>query len=161
MKITINTWGLFVCWGLFFLSLHLYWVVRKVRTDFEGKLKRRFKFLISFIKFKSFAARTFRTTQYKWRDRKNNPQLSFCLMNVWASSELLLFFIWCLQRYCDIAGNVLYSISLICIYTRNLDWKIFFSIQFRFNKISNKCSGFSFGCFLLVKKIEIVKITVF
>jgi len=42
-----------------------YWVVRKVRADFEGKLKcRRFKFLISFIKFKSFAARTFRTTQY-------------------------------------------------------------------------------------------------
>jgi len=43
----------------------MYWVVRKVRADFEGKLKRRrFKFLISFIKFKSFAARTFRTTQY-------------------------------------------------------------------------------------------------
>ena len=43
----------------------IYWVVRKVRADFEGKLKhRRFKFLISFIKFKSFAARTFRTTQY-------------------------------------------------------------------------------------------------
>jgi len=42
-----------------------YWVVRKVRADFEGKLKRRrFKFLISFIKFKSFTARTFRTTQY-------------------------------------------------------------------------------------------------
>jgi len=40
----------------------MYWVVR---ADFEGKLKRkRFKFLISFIKFKSFAARTFRTTQY-------------------------------------------------------------------------------------------------
>ena len=69
---------------------------RKIETHW-----RRFKFLISFIKFKSFAARTFRTTQYKWRDRKNNPQLSFCLMNVWASSELLLFFIWCLQRYCD------------------------------------------------------------
>ena len=35
-------------------------------TDFEGKLKRRkFKFLISFIKFKSFATRTFRTIQYK------------------------------------------------------------------------------------------------
>ena len=35
---------------------------RKARADFEGKLKRRrFKFLISFIKFKSFAARTFRT----------------------------------------------------------------------------------------------------
>ena len=34
------------------------------RVDFEGKLKRRrFKFLISFIKFKSFAARTFRTIQ--------------------------------------------------------------------------------------------------
>jgi len=45
--------------------LNKYWVVRKVRADFEGKLKRRrFKFLISFIKFKSFAARTFRTTQY-------------------------------------------------------------------------------------------------
>jgi len=30
----------------------MYWVVRKVRADFEGKLKRRrFKFLISFIKF--------------------------------------------------------------------------------------------------------------
>jgi len=41
-----------------------YWIVRKIRADFEGKLKRRrFKFLISFIKFKSFA-RTFRTTQY-------------------------------------------------------------------------------------------------
>jgi len=41
---------------------YLYWVVRKVRADFEGKLKRRrFKFLISFIKFKSFVARTFRT----------------------------------------------------------------------------------------------------
>jgi len=40
------------------------WVVRKVRADFEEKLKRRrFKFLISFIKFKSFAARIFRTTQ--------------------------------------------------------------------------------------------------
>ena len=46
--------------------LLMYWVVRKVRADFEGKLKRRrFKFLISFIKFKSFAARTFRTTQSK------------------------------------------------------------------------------------------------
>jgi len=34
-----------------------YWVVRKVHADFEGKLKhRRFKFLTSFIKFKSFAA---------------------------------------------------------------------------------------------------------
>jgi len=34
-----------------------YWVVRKVCANFEGKLKRRrFKFLISFIKFKSFAA---------------------------------------------------------------------------------------------------------
>jgi len=34
-----------------------YWVGQKVCTDFEGKLKRRkFKFLISFIKFKSFAA---------------------------------------------------------------------------------------------------------
>jgi len=43
----------------------MYWVVRKIRADFEGKLKRRrFKFLISFIKFKSFAARTFWTTQY-------------------------------------------------------------------------------------------------
>jgi len=43
----------------------IYWIVRKVRADFEGKLKRRrFKFLISFIKFKSFAARIFRTTQY-------------------------------------------------------------------------------------------------
>jgi len=43
----------------------MYWVVRKVHANFEGKLKRRtFKFLISFIKFKSFAARTFRTTQY-------------------------------------------------------------------------------------------------
>ena len=40
-------------------------VVRKVRVDFEGKWKRRrFKFLISFIIFKSFATRTFRTTQY-------------------------------------------------------------------------------------------------
>ena len=39
--------------------MRYYWVVRKVHTDFEGKLKRRrFKFLISFIKFKSFAART-------------------------------------------------------------------------------------------------------
>ena len=50
-----------------FQKIHqlMYWVVRKVRADFEGKLKRRrFKFLISFIKFKSFAARTFRTTQY-------------------------------------------------------------------------------------------------
>jgi len=47
------------------MSYLIYWVVRKVRVDFEGKLKRRrFKFLISFIKFKSFAARTFRTTQY-------------------------------------------------------------------------------------------------
>jgi len=55
---------------IFTITLNLYiyttyWVVRKVCTDFEGKLKRRrFKFLISFIKFKSFAARTFRTTQY-------------------------------------------------------------------------------------------------
>ena len=40
--------------------------IGKVRADFERKLKRRFKFLISFIKFKSFAARTFRTTQYFW-----------------------------------------------------------------------------------------------
>jgi len=46
-----------------YFGLLKYWVVRKVRADFEGKLKRRrFKFLISFIKFKSFA-RTFRTTQ--------------------------------------------------------------------------------------------------
>jgi len=50
-------------YGLRFKNL-LYWVVRKVRADFEGKLKRRrFKFLISFLKFKSFATRTFRTTQ--------------------------------------------------------------------------------------------------
>jgi len=42
----------------------MYWVVRKVRVDFEGKLKRRrFKFY-AFIKFKSFTARTFRTIQY-------------------------------------------------------------------------------------------------
>jgi len=42
-----------------------YWVVRKVHADFEGKLKhRRFKFLTSLIKFKSFAAQTFWTTQY-------------------------------------------------------------------------------------------------
>jgi len=39
--------------------IYIYWIVRKIRADFEGKLKRRrFKFLISFIKFKSFAART-------------------------------------------------------------------------------------------------------
>ena len=39
----------------FFLSyvlLSFYWIVQKVRADFEGKLKRRrFKFLISFINF--------------------------------------------------------------------------------------------------------------
>jgi len=47
------------------MSYLIHWVVRKIRVDFEGKLKRRrFKFLISFIKFKSFAVRTFRTTQY-------------------------------------------------------------------------------------------------
>ena len=33
---------------------HTHWVVRKIRADFERKLKCRFKFLISFIKFKSF-----------------------------------------------------------------------------------------------------------
>jgi len=42
------------------IFLMSYWVVRKVRTDFEGKLKRRrFKFLISFIKFKSFCGTNF------------------------------------------------------------------------------------------------------
>jgi len=47
----------------------LYWVVRKVRADFEGKWKRRrFKFLISFIIVKSYAARTFRTTQYNYTE---------------------------------------------------------------------------------------------
>ena len=49
-------------------EVYIYWIVQKVRADFEGKLKRRrFRFLISFIKFKSFAARTFRTTQYIYK----------------------------------------------------------------------------------------------
>jgi len=55
-----------------YLSTQKYWVVRKVRADFEGKWKRRrFKFLISFILFKSFAARTFRTTQYMYKVKPN------------------------------------------------------------------------------------------
>jgi len=50
---------------IFVVEERNYWVVWKIRADFEGKLKRRrFKFLILFIKFKSFAARTFWTTQY-------------------------------------------------------------------------------------------------
>jgi len=48
---------------ILYLQRHKY-IFRKVCADFEGKLKRRrFKFY-TFIKFKSFAARTFRTTQY-------------------------------------------------------------------------------------------------
>ena len=47
----------------FLITPIIYLVVRKIRADFEEKLKRRFKFLISFIKFKSFAARIFWTTQ--------------------------------------------------------------------------------------------------
>jgi len=46
---------------IIYIYIYIYWVVRKVCADFKGKLKRRrLKFLISFIKFKSFAARIFR-----------------------------------------------------------------------------------------------------
>jgi len=56
---------------LYIKYIQIYWIVQKLRADFEGKLKRRrFKFLISFIKFKSFAARTFRTTQIVYIERK-------------------------------------------------------------------------------------------
>jgi len=48
------------------------------------------------------------------------------------------------------------------MFTRDLDQKdLSIPFLFRFNKISNKCFGFSFGFFLSVKKTETVKITVF
>ena len=56
--------SLFLSLSLFlYIYIYIYiYIFFLGRVDFEGKLKRRrFKFLISFIKFKSFAARTFRT----------------------------------------------------------------------------------------------------
>ena len=61
-----------------FTLSNMYWIVRKVRADFERKLKRRrLKFLILFIKFKSFAALSGQSNRKPLTDKLKKKTINY------------------------------------------------------------------------------------